>query len=369
MNFERGEPRMYPEIDTPALVIDLDVVRGNVTEMAKTAARHGVRLRPHIKTHKMPELALAQLEAGATGITCAKLGEAEIMADAGIDDILLAFPVWGEAKLRRLAALRERARVRVSLDSPEVAAGLARLPGPPIELLVEVDTGQHRLGRPPGRPTADLVAEIAAIPGVDVIGLLTLAGHAYHSRTPEELAETSRREGEDLVATAELCAADGIELREISVGSTPTARHVAGVAGVTEIRPGTYIFNDASMMRLGVATEQTVAARVLATVIARPTPERVVFDAGTKCLTSDGSGMPDWIRVAGRPYVHMVFLNEEHAVARLDPEHTGELPVGTRVQLIPSHACSVVNLFDVAHGVENGQVTTGLRVAARGAVR
>ncbi|MEU7893343.1 alanine racemase [Nonomuraea sp. NPDC049152] len=360
---------MYPEIDTPALVIDLDVVRTNVTEMAKVAARNGVRLRPHIKTHKMPELARMQLEAGASGITCAKLGEAEIMADAGIDDILLAFPIWGEPKLRRLAALRERARVRVSLDSPEVAAGLGRLGGPPVEVLVEVDTGQHRLGRPPGRPTADLVAEIAAIPGVEVVGLLTLAGHAYHSRTAEELAETSRREGADLVATAELCARDGIELREISVGSTPTARHVAGVAGVTEIRPGTYIFNDASMMRLGVASEATTAARVLATVIARPTPERVVFDAGTKCLTSDGSGSPDWIRVAGVPYAHMEFLNEEHAVAHLEPGHHGELPVGTRALLIPSHACSVVNLFDVVHGVEEGQVITELRVAARGAVR
>ncbi|MEV4359313.1 alanine racemase [Nonomuraea sp. NPDC049625] len=158
---------MYPELDTPALVIDLDAVRANIMEMAKAAAKHGVRLRPHVKTHKMPELARMQLDAGAGGITCAKLGEAEVMADAGIDDILLAFPVWGEPKLRRLAALRERARIRVSLDSPEVAAGLGRLGGPPVEVLVEVDTGQHRLGRPPGRPTADLVAEIAAVPGVE----------------------------------------------------------------------------------------------------------------------------------------------------------------------------------------------------------
>ncbi|MER6950200.1 alanine racemase [Nonomuraea sp. NPDC000554] len=360
---------MHPEIDTPALVIDLDTVRANVDEMARTAARHGVKLRPHVKTHKMPELARMQLDAGATGVTCAKLGEAEIMADAGIDDILLAFPIWGEPKLRRLAALRERARVRVSLDSPDVAAGLARLGGTPVEVLVEVDTGQHRLGRPPGRPTADLVAEIAAIPGIDVAGLLTLAGHAYHSRTERELAETARREGTDLIATAELCARDGIELREISVGCTPTARHVAGVAGVTEIRPGTYIFNDTAMMRLGVATEQTTAARVLTTVVGRPTAERVVLDAGTKSLTSDGSGSPGWIRAAGLPHLRMDFLNEEHGVALLDPESPAELPVGTRLQLIPSHACSVVNLFDHAYGVENGQVTKELRVAARGAVR
>jgi D-serine deaminase-like pyridoxal phosphate-dependent protein len=364
---------MYPELDTPALVIDLDVVRANVAEMAKVAAAHGVGLRPHIKTHKIPELARIQLEAGATGITCAKLGEAEVMADAGIDDILIAYPIWGEPKLRRLATLRERARVRVSLDSPEVAVGLSRLgrqTGAPVEVLVEVDTGMHRLGRPPGRPTADLVAEIAAIPGVEVVGLLTLAGHAYHSRSPEELAETARREGADLVATAELCAREGIEIREISVGSTPTARHVAGVAGVTEIRPGTYIFNDTAMMRLGVATEETTGARVLTTVVGRPSPERVVLDAGTKCLTSDGTGTPGWIRAVGLPYLHMEFLNEEHGVAHLGPGHArdGELPVGTRMQLIPGHACPVVNLFDVAHGVEGGRVVTELRVAARGAV-
>ncbi|MFI6901375.1 alanine racemase [Nonomuraea sp. NPDC050394] len=360
---------MYPEIDTPALVIDLDVVRANVSEMAKVASANGVRLRPHVKTHKMPELARMQLEAGASGITCAKLGEAEVMAQAGIDDILLAFPIWGRPKLRRLAALRERARVRVSLDSPEVAAELGRLGGPPVEVLVEVDTGQHRLGRPPGRPTADLVAEIAAVPGVEVTGLLTLAGHAYHCRTPAELAETARREGEDLVATAEMCARDGIALREISVGSTPTARHVAGVAGVTEIRPGTYIFNDTAMMRLGVAAEENTAARILTTVIGRPAPERVVCDAGTKCLTSDGYGTPGWIRAVGLPYLRMEFLNEEHGVALLEPGHHRELPVGSRMGLIPSHACSVVNLFDIAYGVEDGEVITELRVAARGAVR
>ncbi|MBB4920558.1 alanine racemase [Streptosporangium saharense] len=365
---------MYPEIDTPALVIDLDVVRANVTEMAKVAATNDVGLRPHIKTHKIPELARMQIEAGAVGITCAKLGEAEVMADAGIDDILLAYPIWGEPKLRRLAALRERARVRVSLDSPDVAAGLGRLglhTGSPVEILVEVDTGMHRLGRPPGRPTADLVAEIAAIPGVEVVGLLTLAGHAYRSRSWEELLEISRREGEDLVATAELCAREGVELREISVGSTPTARYAAEVPGVTEIRPGTYIFNDTTMMRLGVATEETTGARVLATVVGRPSPERVVLDAGTKCLTSDGLGSPGWISAVGLPYLHMEFLNEEHGVAHLEPGHAnyGELPVGSRVQLVPSHACPVLNLFDVAHVVEDGEVVTELRVAARGAVR
>lgn len=365
---------LYPDLDTPSLVVDLDVVADNIAEMAEVARRHGVRLRPHAKTHKMPELAKLQLAAGAAGITCAKLGEAEVMADAGCTDILIAYPLWGELKLRRLRALRERARVRVSLDSVEIAEGLGKLgreTGSPIEVLVEVDTGHHRLGRPPGRPTVDLVRQIAGVPGIEVIGLLTHGGHAYRSRSPEELEAVARREGADLVETAELCAREGITLAEISVGSTPTARHVAGVAGVTEIRPGTYIFNDAAMMRLGVATERTVAARVISSVVSRPAHDRIVVDAGTKCLTSDGVGTPDWIVAAGRPDVHFEFLTEEHGVARLGPSGApaDDLAIGDRLAILPSHVCPVVNLFDSAYGVRGGEVTETLTIAGRGKVR
>ena len=291
------------ELETPALLVDLDVLEANLAEMAAVAARAGVRLRPHTKTHKSPEIARMQVAAGAAGITCAKLGEAEVMADAGLDDLLIAYPLVGEAKLRRLGGLLERARVRVTLDSVEVAEGLGRLGrrlGHDVEVLVEVDTGLGRLGRPPGPPTAELVGQVARVPGVAVAGLLTHAGHAYRATTP-----------------AELCRRRGIELAEISVGSTPTARVGAFVDGVTEIRPGTYALNDATMMRLGVATEAMTAARVLATVVARPTTERFVLDAGSKCLTTDNMGsVPDWLVVAGRPGLHMDFLSEEHGVGR-----------------------------------------------------
>ena len=175
------------ELDTPALVIDLDALEANLAGMAAVAARAGVRLRPHTKTHKSPEIARMQVAAGAGGITCAKLGEAEVMAAAGLDDLLIAYPLVGEAKLRRLGGLLERARVRVSLDSVEVAEGLGRLGcdlGRDVEVLVEVDTGLHRLGRPPGRPTAELVGQVARVPGVEVVGLLTHAGHSYRARSP-----------------------------------------------------------------------------------------------------------------------------------------------------------------------------------------
>jgi D-serine deaminase-like pyridoxal phosphate-dependent protein len=362
---------LLPELETPALLVDLDALEANLAEMAAVAGLAGVRLRPHTKTHKCPEIAHLQVKAGATGITCAKLGEAEVMADAGLDDLLIAYPLVGEQKLRRLGALAKRARVRVSLDSVEVAEGLGRVGrqlGRDLEVMVEVDTGLHRLGRPPGPATAELVGRVARVPGVEVVGLLTHAGHAYRAQAPDELRQLAKREALDLVETAALCERDGIVLRELSVGSTPTARTGAFVDGVTEIRPGTYALNDATMMRLGVATEATVAARVLVTVVARPTDERFVVDAGSKCLTTDNMGtVPDWLLVAGRPQLHMDFLSEEHGVGHRSGDDDPR--IGERLQVIPSHACATVNLFDVAYGTRAGRVERELHITGRGKVR
>jgi D-serine deaminase-like pyridoxal phosphate-dependent protein len=360
----------FPELDTPALVVDLDVLEHNIEEMAAVASNAGVRLRPHTKTHKCPEVARMQVDAGADGITVAKLGEAEVMVDAGFDDVLVAYPLVGDAKLDRLRALRERARISVSLDSLEVAEGLVRLGGDAIEVFVEVDTGHHRLGRPPGEPTVELVSQVAAIEGVEVVGLLTHGGHAYRS-TPGELAAAAEREGRDLVETAERCAAAGVGIREISVGSTPTARAVANVDGVTEIRPGTYVYNDVQQMRLGVANEATCAARVLATVVSRPWQDRFVIDAGSKSLSSDGADGPPFPGrgvVAGRPDLLLDFLTEEHGVGHVEP---GSEPpaIGDRLQVIPLHVCSCVNLFDEAASVRGLTIEGTLAIAGRGKVR
>ena len=362
------------ELDTPVLLWDLDVVERNIAEMAAVMRRAGVGLRPHTKTHKSTEIARMQLNAGASGITVAKVGEAEVMVGAGCDDVLIAYPVLGRDKVERLRPLMERARVRVSLDSVEVAEGLGRLGterGEPVEVLVEVDTGHHRLGRPPGGPTTALVAEIARVAGVDVAGLLTHAGHAYRAGSAEELHAIGEREGLDLFETAERCAAAGIPIREISVGSTPTARSVAGVAGVTEVRPGTYVFNDGQQMRLGVATEDGCASRVLTTVVSRPWEDRFVIDAGTKCLSSDGGdGQPFPGRgvVAGRPDLRLDFLTEEHGIGHVEPG--GEPPaIGDRLEVIPLHVCSCVNLFDVAQGVRKGAVECQIPIEGRGKVR
>jgi D-serine deaminase-like pyridoxal phosphate-dependent protein len=361
------------DLDTPWLRIDVGVLERNIAEMQAVADAAGVRLRPHTKTHKCPDIARMQLDAGAGGITVAKLGEAEVMADAGVDDVLVAYPLVGETKLARLRALAERARVRTTTDSVEVAEGLARVGrdlGRDLEVLVEVDTGLHRVGRPPGEPTVALVRELARVEGIEVVGLLTHAGHAYRARTPEEIRNTAEREGLDLVRTAERCAAEGIELREISVGSTPTARLVAGVAGVTEIRPGTYTFNDVQQMRLGVATEATCAAHVVTTVVAHPSDDRFVLDAGTKTFTSDGGDgppLPGRGVVAGRPELMLDFMNEEHTVGH----RTGadDVRIGDRLDVIPLHVCSTVNMFDEAVGVRDGEVVRTFAIAGRGRTR
>ena len=348
------------DLDTPALMIDLDRVEHNISEMAQTTKVAGVRLRPHTKTHKMPEIAKLQVDAGASGITCAKVGEAEVMVAAGFDDILIAYPIYGAAKLARLQKLREKARIIVSLDSVEVAQGLGRLgvtSGHPLEIYVEVDTGHHRIGRAPGMPTVNLVTQLAEIDGITIIGLLTHAGHAYGADT---LAER------DVVVDREI---DDLTFDEISVGSTPSARSESLRHGVTEVRPGTYVFNDTTMIRLGVATEATCAAHILATVVSRPTPERFVIDAGTKCFTSDGVGRPGWIQVADREDLTMQFTTEEHGVGTIDLDRGGTLAIGDKLELIPNHICLVINLFDSAYATRNGKVVEELAVAGRGKVR
>ena len=363
----------YPDLDTPSLLVDLDTVERNVAEMAKVAADAGVRLRPHTKTHKSPEIAGIQRAAGASGITVAKLGEAEVMVEAGFDDVLVAYPIWGEAKLARLRRLLERASIRVSLDSVEVAEGIGRVGrdlGRDVPVLVEVDAGLHRMGRPPGAPTVELAQEVARVFGVEVLGLLTHAGHAYRSAGGAELRAIAEAEGGDLLATAEGCEQAGLPIREVSVGSTPTARTVASVPGVTEIRPGTYVFNDVQQLRLGVATEADCAARVLVTVVARPSAERFVIDAGTKAFTSDGADGPPFPGrglVLGRPDLVLELMTEEHGIGRI--EGGAELRIGDRLEVVPLHVCSCVNMFDTAVGVRGGRVEREIPIAARGRLR
>lgn len=352
------------ELGTPAVVVDLDRVERNIAEMSGAAAAHGVRLRPHIKSHKIPQLMRMQLDGGAIGVTCATLREVETMVDAGCPSVTLAYPLLSSDKVDRLLELRGRAGIRVTIDSVESAALLGNAAGAtPLDVLLEVDTGHGRLGRPPGGPSIELGLEIARVPGVRLIGVSSHAGHAYAATGAADLVKIAADEAEDLVRTSDELRRHGIGVEEISVGSTPSARAGFGL-GITESRPGTYLMNDATMVRLGVATHEMCAAFVLATVISRPTPERVVVDAGTKMLSSDGVGRDDWVQVLRRPDLHPVFLSEEHGVFHADDPSVAPA-IGDRVLIVPSHVCTMMNLADEVSLVLDSAIET-VPVAARG---
>jgi D-serine deaminase-like pyridoxal phosphate-dependent protein len=368
------------ELDTPALVIDLPRLKANVEAMARIAREAGVALRPHAKTHKMVEVAALQLDAGAAGLTVAKLGEAEVFAGGGCEDLLIAYPLVGGAKLERLAALARRARVAVALDSLEVARAIAES-GADVAVRIEVDTGQHRAGVLP-RDVAALARDVAGL-GLRVEGVMTHEGHAYGEQdlaaATHEVAAMMARAGAEIAAAAGDDAArapfsgaapGGRAAPIVSLGSTPTARFAAREDGVTEIRPGTYVFQDRTQVAHGAAVPEDLAATVLATVVSRPAPDRAGGDAGTKVLSSDRlnapGAPPDFGALAGTGWP-LVRASEEHGVVELPPE--ADLQVGDRVQIVPNHVCPVVNLFDEAAVVEDGEVVARWRVAARGLSR
>jgi len=371
-------------IDTPAILIDLGVVESNVASMQRRADRHGVSLRPHVKSHKIPELARLQLRAGAAGITVAKLGEAEVMAAAGISDIFIANQVLGRARLQRLVGLARNVRLAVGVDSFVGARALNEAVASvqaagddhaaPLELLIEIDTGLRRCGLLPGPRVIELARAISDLRGLRLRGIFTHAGHAYAATDRNQVVDISRHESRCLVETAAaLCEATQDAVAVVSVGSTPTMKVWEGHVGITELRPGNYIFHDLMQLALGVAEPSECALTVLATVISRPSPERAVIDAGSKVLALDrGAHGNELIRghglVIGCRGV-LARLSEEHGVLESRPGEELALEIGQTVRIVPNHACPVINLADTALAIRDGHVTGELEIAARGKVR
>jgi D-serine deaminase-like pyridoxal phosphate-dependent protein len=363
-------PRTLETLATPAVVVDLDVLERNIGRMAVRAREAGVRLRPHAKTHKCPEIAHLQRAAGAWGLSVAKVGEAEAFADAGFDDLFVAYPVVGEDKGRRLLALSDRARLAVGVDSVEGASTLARAfgqAGRSLDVLLKVDVGYGRVGVTPDRVAA-VGRAVAELPGLRLRGVFTHAGHGYLARTKGELDEIARQEGERLAGAAAELRAAGLPIDEVSVGSTPTAARSMRVEGVTECRPGNYVFHDASQVALGTCGVEDCALTIVATVVSVPAAGRAVVDAGSKTLSSDPlrpvpGGYGQVLGRSGR----IEKLSEEHGVIAV---REGEaFRVGERVRILPNHACVVANLHDRLIGVSGGRVEAVLDVAARGLVR
>jgi D-serine deaminase-like pyridoxal phosphate-dependent protein len=358
------------ELPTPAVLVDLDVLERNIARQAARAREAGVKLRPHAKTHKCPEIARMQLAAGAAGISLAKTSEAEVFAGAGFEDIFIAYPVVGLGKAERLLALAGRTRLAVGCDSLEGAAGLSRAfraAGETLDLLLKVDVGYHRVGVSP-EDAPEIASRIAELPGVALRGIFTHAGQVYSAPTPEEVARISRHEGDTLVATAGALRDAGLAVRDVSVGSTPSARGAMRVPGVTECRPGNYVFHDGSQVALGTCAPEDCAMTVLATVVSVPAPDRAVVDAGSKTLSQDSlKPRPDGNGLILGTRTRLVSLSEEHGVAKVaqgDGFHVGE-----RVRILPNHACVVSNLHDRLYGMRGDRVETVLEIAARGRIQ
>jgi D-serine deaminase-like pyridoxal phosphate-dependent protein len=363
-------------IDTPTPVIDASKMLRNIAGMAEVARENGVALRPHVKTHKIPEIAHRQLEAGAAGITVAKVSEAEVMAEGGIGDIFIAYPLVTEAKVRRAARLAARTRLILGVDSPEGARLMSEIAASEsvvLEVRLEVDMGLRRTGAPRGE-AAGLAREVFSMENLDLTGIYTYRGAVLEDGSPTlDLAEAGRQEGELMVAVANELRDAGVPIRDVSLGSTPTARHAAAVEGVTEIRPGTYVFYDRMQTALGACSIEDCALRVVATVVSRPAPDLAVIDGGSKTFATDvqpnkapldlaGFGL-----VVGHPEAVLGRVTEEHGMVSLDGE--SDLRVGDTVEIIPNHVCSTVNLHEEVVLVSEDGTAETLRVAARGMVR
>ena len=364
-----SDPLLLTDLSTPAAVVDLDVLERNVSRMAARARDAGVRLRPHAKTHKCPEIGRLQRAAGAWGLSLAKVGEAEVFVAAGFDDVFLAYPVLGEDKGRRLLALSDRARLAAGVDSVEGARSLAQpfhSAGRTLEVVLKVDVGYGRVGVLPER-ALDVARQVAELPGLRLRGVFTHAGHGYLAESRAGVDEIARLEGERLAAAAALLREAGLPVDEVSVGSTPTAALAMRVKGVTECRPGNYVFHDASQVGLGTCAIEDCALTILATVVSVPARDRAVVDAGSKTLSSDP--------LRPRPGGHGWVLGRTSRLQRLSEEHgaidveAGEVfRVGERVRILPNHACVVANLHDRLLGLRGDRVETVLGVTARGRI-
>jgi D-serine deaminase-like pyridoxal phosphate-dependent protein len=351
---------LIQDLDTPCAIVDLDIVENNLRRCQSYLDRHGLRLRPHVKTHKIPELAHLQIRLGARGVNCQKLGEAEVMADAGIADILLTHNLIGQAKLDRLTALARRADIKVVADSHTIVEGLSAAmsrAGLELPVLVECDTGALRCGVTTPSEAVALAQAIDRAPGLVFCGLMTYPPKNSVARTNAWLSEA-----------VELCKRSGLRVEIVSTGGTPDLYRAHEVTVATEHRPGTYIYSD----RYHVETHRfgdwaDCALKVQARVVSHAARDRCVIDAGSKSLSSDLLGLSGFGRIVEHPDWEIQGLSEEHGHVRAPPG-SEEPTIGELVTVIPNHVCVVTNLYDRVYAARQGRVETFYEVAARGKV-
>lgn len=357
------------EIETPALVVDLDILDRNLRRVADYARKNGLRLRPHTKTHKSVMLAKRQLELGAAGLTVAKVSEAEVMLGAQPADLLVAFPIVGRGKLARLMEVARRTRVTVALDSLAAARELsdaARGAQVEVGVLAEFDAGLGRVGVAPGEPLLALARSVRELPHLKFEGLTFYPGHI------KDLDEAGLRALAELSKLVGLIRADferaGIEVAIVSGGSTPTLFHSHKIRGLTEIRPGTYLFNDVNTVRSGGCAMEDCAASIVATVVSVARPGHMIIDGGSKTFSSDrpvNSAEVTFGHLVEAPAARFHKMNEEHGFVDLTGVER-KFVVGDHVHVIPNHICVAVNLHERVYGVRGGRVEQIWTVDARG---
>jgi D-serine deaminase-like pyridoxal phosphate-dependent protein len=374
MSLDRRLAVLDAVADTPVLVLDVDATQRNVDGMQAIATAGGKALRPHAKTHKMLEVARMQLAAGAAGLHVAKLGEAEVLLASGVEDLFIGYPIVGAGKIERLLTLAEQVRISLSLDDVLVAAPIARAAaarGLVIDVMLDINTGLDRTGVLPADAVA-LAQRVADLAGMRIKGVMTHEGQALPRSADEAtLAAETAAACARMVETAEAIRAAGIDCREVSLGTTATARFDAQAPGVTEIRPGTYVFGDCTMAAHGAIPLEDTAVWAVATVVSRPSPDRAIVDAGSKVLSSDRINQKDAPPIVGRivdrPDHMVVRVMEEHGIIATPPGST--LAIGDRVAIVPSHICTTINLADSVLVARDGAIVDEWRVAARGRVR
>ena len=356
------------EIDSPALIVDLDVMEANVASMTSLTSARGIGLWPNIKGHKIPALAWRQVRSGAAGITCQKLAEAEVMVNAGITDVLVAVQVIGADKVERLRRLALRANLTTVVDSMAGARAISDAfarHGCSIDAFLELDMGYHRCGVE-AADALPLARELAALPGLRLVGVMGYEGHIYDLTRKDEVLAAARRSYEVLVGASASLREAGIDAGRVSVGASAGAEVAVEMPGITEIRAGSYLMNDRAQLAMGAVLPDRCAATVLATVISVPKPDLAVIDAGAKALTPTTlPGLDGYGLVAGSDCVVVGRLSDEHGM--IDTAGAARrYQVGDRVRIIPNSHTVVFNQFAEVYGVRGDRVEAVLPVAARG---
>jgi D-serine deaminase-like pyridoxal phosphate-dependent protein len=340
------------DLDTPSLLVDTDVMDANLVRLQKYCNQHGLGLRPHIKTHKIPAFAQKQMDLGAVGIACQKLGEAEVMADAGLLDIMIPYNLVGQRKLERLAMLAHRARVEVAVDSIEVARPMGEYLGQQgctVDVVIELTSELNRCGMTDAESALGLARELSKTRGLEFRGVMVYPSSKQSMQLVSE--------------TVALLRAEGFPVDVVSGGGSPTAFQSHEFHGLTEIRAGTYIFNDATYLRKGICTLEQCALKVIVTVISAPAADRVIIDGGTKTFSSD-MGFPMGY-IVEYPDAQIYQMSEEHGF--VDVTRCSQKPrIGERLTVIPNHACGTINMHDTLIGLRGETVETQWGISARG---